>query len=314
MHAEAMLLVDDRQAEPLELDALLKQRMRADRDLARAPEARSASARVRAAAAALAGQQRQRQVERREPASRNCARAARPAIRSAPSPRPESRLPTARTAASAATTVLPQPTSPCTSRSIGLDCARSRSISLPRAQLRAGQSERQRLPESVRPASRVAGSERPARIALNLAAQAVAGSADARAAPRTRDVAAPDDDRWRAAPGPRPAAADARNRALRAAAADSAAASIAAAASRARARCASSRSAMLGQLPQASLLHAFGQRIDRRQRLFGRVARRRPTRRYSGCTISRPLGPRRISPKQRRRVPRASALLLRAEK
>ena len=45
VHAEAMLLVDDHQAEPLELDAFLKQRVRADRDLrlrpTRGPPARA---------------------------------------------------------------------------------------------------------------------------------------------------------------------------------------------------------------------------------------------------------------------------------
>ena len=46
---------------------------------------------------------------------------------------------------------------------------------------------------------------------------------------------------------------------------------------------------------------------DRSASAFLRSRRRSsPTRRYSGCTISRPPGPRRISPKQRRRVPRAS--------
>ena len=56
----------------------------------------------------------------------------------------------------------------------------------------------------------------------------------------------------------------------------------------------------------------FGARVDRRERLFERLSAPAPTRRYSGCTISSPSGPRRTSPKQRMRVPRASVVLLRA--
>ena len=43
---------------------------------------------------------------------------------------------------------------------------------------------------------------------------------------------------------------------------------------------------------------------------FGRRGAFGSTRRYSGCTISKPLGPRRASPKQRMRAPRARPVLL----
>ena len=85
----------------------------------------------------------------------------------------------------------------------------------------------------------------------------------------------------------------------------------AAGSSRAPRGCSSSRSACADERAQAPLRHAFGARIDRRQRLLERRRAASLTRRYSGCTISRPSGPRRTSPKQRRRVPRARRLLLR---
>src|SRR5205807_8210821 len=62
---------------------------------------------------------------------------------------------------------------------------------------------------------------------------------------------------------------------------------------------------LLDERAQAPLRHAFGERIDRGEGLLEGIAA--PVRRrYSGCTISRPSGPRRTSPKQRSRVPRAS--------
>ncbi len=92
MHAEAMLLVDDHQAEALELDAFLEQRVRADRDLRGARREIGQRARARRRVA-LAGQQSSAAGRMRRTTSRSCARAARPAIPSAPSPPPESRLP-----------------------------------------------------------------------------------------------------------------------------------------------------------------------------------------------------------------------------
>ena len=65
---------------------------------------------------------------------------------------------------------------------------------------------------------------------------------------------------------------------------------------------------------QPPLRHALGERIDRRERLLERGGGLALRRRYSGCTISRPSGPRRTSPKQRSRVPRARLACWLAEK
>ena len=92
LHAEAMLLVDDDQGELCEIDALLKQRVRADddADLAGGDGVERAAARARRLRAATpappagpaAGTSRG-----------SCASAARPAVRSAPSARPAARCP-----------------------------------------------------------------------------------------------------------------------------------------------------------------------------------------------------------------------------
>ncbi len=66
MHAEAMLLVDDHQSESPELDFLLEQRVRANRDLRftrREIRQRSSSR----GGSAFAGDQRGIQLERRQP-------------------------------------------------------------------------------------------------------------------------------------------------------------------------------------------------------------------------------------------------------
>ena len=118
MHAEAVLLVDDRERERGELHALLKQRVRAD-DERRAAVAQLAGAPPRATCPS-AGRWRARPRSRAARTSgENCARAGRRAAPSAPSARPDDRVSMARVAASAATSVLPQPTSPCMRRSMG---------------------------------------------------------------------------------------------------------------------------------------------------------------------------------------------------
>ena len=74
-------------------------------------------------------------------------------------------LPTARAAAAAATTVLPQPTSPCTSRTMG-SCALQVVLHLvEHALLRAGEREGQRCDEAARQVLRVAQGRR--RLALD---------------------------------------------------------------------------------------------------------------------------------------------------
>ena len=66
------------------------------------------------------------------------------------------------------------------------------------------------------------------------------------------------------------------------------------------------------QRAQPALRHALGER-DRSASASPRAARPpASTRRYSGCTISSPSGPRRTSPKQRSRVPRARPCCWRA--
>ena len=170
MHAEAMLLVDDHQPEPLELDAFLEQRVRADRDLgsARCEVGERARARRRVA---LAGEQRQRQIERRRTTSRSCARAAPPAAPSAPSPRPESRLPLhaprralRRRSCRSRRRLAPAAASDWPAR----DRARSPAT---RAAAHRVSSNGSESAETRDQRLRVAGCEGPARIALNLAAQ-----------------------------------------------------------------------------------------------------------------------------------------------
>jgi hypothetical protein len=127
LHAEAVLLVDDGQREVAEDHAFLEQRMRADDR----PAPRRGDGLERAAARARrlrAGQQRHRDAERRNQASKLA-----PVLLGQQFGRRHQRgLPAAADRArrrSAATTVLPQPTSPCTRRIIGTSRARSCSTS-----------------------------------------------------------------------------------------------------------------------------------------------------------------------------------------
>ena len=118
-HAEAVLLVDDQQAQALELHVLAEQLVRADDDVDRAvgeafergldllAASESATARPPSPATCRSG--------------RRCSgSAARPAAWSARGSPPACRRCTATKAARSATSVLPKPTSPQTRRSIGL--------------------------------------------------------------------------------------------------------------------------------------------------------------------------------------------------
>ena len=66
VHPEAMLLVDDREREPMELDALLEERVRADGDL-RIARGQRLRERVAGTARVPAGEQRDADTERLEP-------------------------------------------------------------------------------------------------------------------------------------------------------------------------------------------------------------------------------------------------------
>ena len=125
------------------------------RSRSRAPSATASRARcARALPVDLAGQPDDAHAERLAAMRGNCASAARRAVRSAPSARPAGPHSIARSAASAATTVLPLPTSPCTRRSIGGGRARSSRDFGADALLRAGQRERQRCAASARASDR----------------------------------------------------------------------------------------------------------------------------------------------------------------
>ena len=78
-------------------------------------------------------------------AARGSSRAARPASRSAPSAPPGGRLRAPAASSRAATTVLPEPTSPISSRCIGSPESRSASISSNASSWSRGRLERQRL-------------------------------------------------------------------------------------------------------------------------------------------------------------------------
>ena len=128
MHAEAMLLVDDRQRQVAERHVVLKQRMRADDDIDLAGgELRQD---LRPFAPALApGEQRHAEPARAASGAMvaKCCRAriSVGAIKAAC--RPAS---ITVAAASSATSVLPEPTSPCSSRSMRFGCARSATMSV----------------------------------------------------------------------------------------------------------------------------------------------------------------------------------------
>ena len=127
MHAEAMLLVDDREREVAEFNLLLEQRVGADQkiDLARLRAAPAWScARVRARGRSGS----QVEAPTLPPAARwSCGAGAR-GFRSAPSAPPAARLRSTAAAASRATTVLPDPTSPCSMRSMRSGLPRSATI------------------------------------------------------------------------------------------------------------------------------------------------------------------------------------------
>ena len=132
--------IDD-DAEAAERDALLDQGVGADHEVdrrrrparraaacARCPSRGSSAAR-RAAAARRTGCPRRPAPRGRRAGRGSRPRAARRAPPSAPSARPGARPARRRAARSTATTVLPEPTSPCSSRCIGCGAARSASIS-----------------------------------------------------------------------------------------------------------------------------------------------------------------------------------------
>ena len=164
MHAKAMLLVDDDEAEIAKRDAFLKQGVRADRDvdraLARAPRAsapRSAAlsrpvrSAMRSPAASASGRIRSK-----------CWRARISVGAISAACRPASTTPAM---ASSATIVLPEPTSPCSSRSMRFGAARSARISASACVWRRGERKGQRGfdPGGEAP---VAGAERPARLRM----------------------------------------------------------------------------------------------------------------------------------------------------
>ena len=127
-------------------------------------------------ALAAAGQPGDADAQRLQPAARACGSAARPGSRSAPSARTASRRRSPCAAASAATTVLPEPTSPCSRRCIGCAArqvgARSRRT---HALLRA-RSARTAAPPAAARAARRARRAAPARAAAR--ARACACSCD----------------------------------------------------------------------------------------------------------------------------------------
>ena len=131
--AEAVLLVDDDEPEVEELDVVAEQRVRADHDGCRPRhrrERRLALLRDRQ----LAGEQRRPQLAPRG-RDRACARSSAGAGAASTSVGASSAdcPPDSATAsiARSATSVLPEPTSPCTSRFIGTSAARSLAISAP---------------------------------------------------------------------------------------------------------------------------------------------------------------------------------------
>jgi hypothetical protein len=144
-HAKAVLLVDDGQRQLPELHLILDHGVRSDhqrrlaaghqfqhgvRSFFFCPPVSQATLATRRKAAA--------------PASRSaCESAARPGFRSAPSAHIASPHRSHIVAANAATTVLPDPTSPCSNRCMGTWRNRSRAISSPTLLLRRSQLERQ---------------------------------------------------------------------------------------------------------------------------------------------------------------------------
>ena len=148
-HAEAMLLVDDDEAQLLKRDGLLGQRVRADDQVHRAArELRQHLAPLRGASTlpvSSATRNRER-VEQPRESSRKCwsARISVGAMNATCRP-----FSIATTAASSATMVLPAPTSPCSSRFIGSGAACPSTISLERRLLAGGELERQHPPRRL---------------------------------------------------------------------------------------------------------------------------------------------------------------------
>ena len=169
---------------------LLDDRVRADdeRRLAAGHLRHRLRARLALAAAGEPGHRRCPAARASRPASQD---AARPGSRSAPSARTASRHPIATAAASAATTVLPEPTSPCSRRCIGTGRARSACDLVCDAPLRRCQAERQARRAAL-VQSAATRSRTPARAAARARAWREAATAAAPAAPRTSGAARPD--------------------------------------------------------------------------------------------------------------------------
>ena len=165
-HAEAVLLVDDGDREPREVDVLLDQRVRAD-DEAQLAASRACRARRRGGRPASSRSAARPAPPRPASAPGSSRSAARRASRSAPSARACQPCSTARSSAYSATTVLPEPTSPISRRCIGRAAARSRvdRRSIARC-LVAGRRERQRRREPARGQLARAVERRRARAAL----------------------------------------------------------------------------------------------------------------------------------------------------
>ena len=141
-NAETVLFIDHHKAEVLVGHRFLKDRMGADHNIDAAIEQPHQHAFARPAL--VAPGQRARSRPRWPPPA--CARfqnAGERGFRSAPAARPVRPPPPPAAALRAPPPSCPMPTSPCSSRSIGVACAISPAISAIAARLRAGQRERQ---------------------------------------------------------------------------------------------------------------------------------------------------------------------------
>ena len=152
LDAEAMLLVDHHRPQRPERHRLGQQGMGADQDVDRAVGQAGVQPGPLPGGGAV-GEQRHpegavgqqgllaRQVDARQQGRSRRRDAARPAPRSEPSARPDGRPPRRVSSAATATTVLPDPTSPCSSRCIGCGPARSALISAMARSWAAGQGK-----------------------------------------------------------------------------------------------------------------------------------------------------------------------------
>ena len=146
-----------------------------------------------------AGQQRGRHAPRRASAPEASRSAARPAPPSAPSAPPGGRARRPGASRASATTVLPEPTSPISSRCIGCGCARSPAIvSIARAWSPVGSNGRMRRRASARRARRPRPPARAPRPRRGGAGAGAAGRAGRAAAPRRPAGAGRPRDRRRA--------------------------------------------------------------------------------------------------------------------